>query len=52
MTAQQALAVIQQLQDIAIQKGLFANVAAVNQVSQAIQVLQKLSAPVQGELIS
>jgi hypothetical protein len=40
MQTEQALKIIQQLQDVAIQKGLFANVQTVNQVSTAIATLQ------------
>ena len=40
MKTETALKIIQQLQNVAIQKGLFADVAAVNQVSIAIATLQ------------
>jgi hypothetical protein len=40
MTREQALAVLQRLQNIAIAKGLFADVAAVDLVSEAITVLK------------
>lgn len=39
MDEKKALQVLQELQNIAIQKGLFANVQTVNQVSMAITVL-------------
>jgi hypothetical protein len=39
MTTQEALAVVQALQNAAIQKGLFADVKAVDKVSEAIQTL-------------
>ena len=43
MTPEQAMKIIKSLQNIAIQKGLFQNVEAVNQVTAAILVMDALA---------